>query len=217
MDNKNLIKKLFQNNPFIMKSLLKMCDIEEVDKKILIHISELIKHKKTKKIILAYNNYKSVYKLYDALLEITKKKAIDLSFLNLSFYDKINLLNKYEIKYEITSKNNILIYPKNYLETTKIGSPLWCITKRKSDWFKYNLKRKFIILITKKDIIGCSFDDKKKFFFDQENKKVNFYIVLSRSNYDKRLEYLIIGSKSFKKISFFNFFKKIYKNIIKLK
>lgn len=217
MENKEYVRKIFASNPFVMKSLERMKDLNEVDKKILNHIKELINHKKTKKIILAYNNYDSVFKLYDALLEITKKQAIDLSFASLDFNEKINILEKYKIKYEITSFNNIIIFPKNFLETSKIGSSKWCITKRKSDWYDYNGKRKFIIVITKRDMIGCSYDDKKKLIFDKENKKISFYLLLNRSNYDKRIEYLIIGSKSFNKISFFSLIKKIYKNILNIK
>lgn len=198
MDNNRLVKEIFSKRPFIMKSLLKMTDINEVNDKIILHIRDLIEHKKTKRILLAYNNYKSVFQFYDSLLEITKEKAIDLSFLSLDFDEKIKILNNYNIEYEVTTKKNIIIYPKNFTETSKVGSPEWCIVRQENYWNDYNLENKFAIVATKTDLIGFTYNDRKIEIFDKDNQKIPTYLLLSRTNYDNRIGFIVRDISNFK-------------------
>jgi hypothetical protein len=157
MSNSEYIKKHLQKHPFIMKSVLKMDDLNTINIKYIEHFVDIVKNHKSRfnKIQLAYNNYTKFIDLYKATLDVTGIEVVDIGFCNLSHSDKIFFLKESNIKYEI-SNDIILVYPSSFEEGQMIYPNKWCIKRSKTLWTSYNKNAEHTVLYRGDKVFGVS-------------------------------------------------------------
>jgi hypothetical protein len=174
MKNSLFLKKNINSNPYILKSILSMIDVDDIDHRIIKHLCFLIHSHKNilKQHKLAYNNYKKVKTLYNTLLFITNKEPISLDFLTLPQSKQIKILNENLIQWEFNKKQNIVVHSENYETTRLIGSSKWCICFDESTWDYYNKGKKHIIIIKELDIIGVSYNNNTFSAYNLKNENV---------------------------------------------
>jgi hypothetical protein len=169
-------KNKLRKHPTVLKRVLSYNDTEKQPEKVLMHFAQLflIKQKKYGAIKLAIHDYQSFKSLYKALLLIVDEKEVYCTFYDFTHDQKINFLEKNNIKYEVVDQY-LYMYPQNYKESSMLSSPHWCIKKSENMWGMYNKYREQYIVCNKKtnDVIGISFDKKDNYcVFNYKNENI---------------------------------------------
>lgn len=110
--NKEYIRENLIKNPYILKKMLLMSDIDIIVFPYLEHLCNIIKSKPNSLNVvkISYDKYSKVYDLYFAFLFLTKVDPVDISFSSLSLIDKENYPDYLIFKsLSNISKDNILV------------------------------------------------------------------------------------------------------------
>jgi hypothetical protein len=161
MSNSEYIKKHLQKHPFIMKSVLKMDDLDNINVQYIEHFVSMLNtsKEKLKNFKLAYNNYTKFITLYKTMLEISGEKAIDVGFCILEKVEKIEFLETNNIKYKLID-DILAVFPSSFEEGQMIYPKTWCIKSSKKMWDSYNKDSKHLVLFREDKIYGISHNDK---------------------------------------------------------
>jgi hypothetical protein len=182
MSNIKFIQDNLSKKPFILKSIMKMSDIENINLKYIKHCLSIINKNphELKTIKIAYNNYQLFMDLYKAILKITGIDSISINFPSLTLDEKENFLNLHNIKFIKNENQDIIIESEDYETTRLIGSEHWCIYKSKNMWNKYNLNRKHIIIATKNNLYGVTFKDNYFQCFDMSDSSISYKTIKNK-------------------------------------
>jgi hypothetical protein len=186
------MKQSLSKHPFILKSILNMSDINNVDSRIIVDCCSLILNNQDilKEHKIAYNNYSQIKSLYKTILFILRQEPISLEFLTLPKAAQIKLLNENSIKWEYNKKGNIVVESESYETTRMIGSSSWCISYDQHTWDYYNKGKTHLIIITDMDIIGVSYNNMSYVAYNLKNNDVDvskFFNEIPRSKLNKTI------------------------------
>jgi hypothetical protein len=189
MVNNQYIKMHLQNHPFIMKSVLKMDDLDSINIKYVEHFVQIVENyaPKFKKFKLAYNNYTKFIDLYKTILEISGEYSVDIGFCGLSKIEKIKFLEINNIKHKLID-DIIAVYPSSFEEGQMIYPKIWCIKKSKKMWNSYNKNSQHVVFYRGDKIYGVSHSDTK---FKCYSKKD---IPISYRKFNKEIDCELPGS-----------------------
>lgn len=178
MENIEYIKNNLSKNPTIMKALLKMEDIHDVDQKIIVHFHKIVQTKRIHQanLKISYNDYNSFKDFYYSLIKWLNIAPIDIGFHSLNLKEKEATLMAYDIRYY--NENGILvIFPTKFEETCIVGSPKWCIVRSKNLWASYNKNKKHMVIVRGDDVYGMSFDTKSFKCFNKNDLPVPYVLL----------------------------------------
>jgi hypothetical protein len=132
-------------------------------------------------VVIDFNGYKNINKLYEGLLTVLNEKRAENTFSELSMNDKVAFLEKKNIKYLLTDKNNLIAYPQNRQETALISNQKWCISRSQKYWNSYN-KKDFFIFYYKNEFYGFSKNNNGYIIFNKDNNQISINKIIEKDD-----------------------------------
>jgi hypothetical protein len=206
MSNVEYIQNNLQNHPFIMKSILKMDDLDNINPKYVEHCVQIIQDssEKLKRVKLAYNNYHKFIDLYKITLEITEENPVDIGFSSLSKIDKIGFLEINNIEHTIID-DIIAVYPDTFEEGQMIYPKCWCIAKSKKLWKSYNSDTEHVVLYQGDKVYGISHSESKFKCYSKNDMPITYY------KFNKEIGHKLPAKNKIKNKIYFRNIKTVYK------